>query len=72
MAVFCLLLLLLLLTANGLTPGGSVIKCKTGQYNTVKYNTIGKLVVEIHLQSPVNYVRHCADFCDTLTWSKMF
>jgi hypothetical protein len=35
-----LLLLLLLLTANGFIPGGSVLQCKTGQYNTVQYNTI--------------------------------
>ena len=32
------LLLLLLLTANGFTPGGSVLQCKRGQYNTIQYN----------------------------------
>jgi len=30
----------LLLTANGLIPGVSVLQCKTRQYNTVQYNTI--------------------------------
>jgi hypothetical protein len=32
--------ILLLLTANDFIPGGSVLQCKTGQYNTVQYNTI--------------------------------
>jgi len=33
-------ILLLLLTENGFIPGGSVLHCKTGQYNTVQYNTL--------------------------------
>ena len=32
--------LLLVLTANGFIPSGSVLQCKTGQYNTVQYVTI--------------------------------
>ena len=35
-----LLLLLLLLTANVFVPGGSVLQCKGGQNNAVKFNTI--------------------------------
>jgi len=31
---------LLLLIANGFVPSGSVLQCKTGQYNTVQYNTV--------------------------------
>ena len=30
---------LLLLIANGFVPSGSVLQCKTGQYNTVQYHT---------------------------------
>jgi len=36
--VLLLLLLLLLTTANGFIPGGRVLHCKAGQYNTVQYN----------------------------------
>jgi len=25
-----------------------------------------------NVKYPVNYVRHCGDFCDTLTWWKTF
>jgi len=35
--------LLLLLTENGFIPRGSVLQCKTGQYNTVQYNTVHSL-----------------------------
>jgi hypothetical protein len=39
--VFILLLLvLLLLTTSGFIPGGRVLECKTGQYNTIQYGTI--------------------------------
>ena len=44
-AAFCFhiarisLLLLLLLTANEFIPGGSVLQCKTIQYNKIQYNT---------------------------------
>jgi hypothetical protein len=34
------LLLQVLLTANGFIAGGSVLQCMTGQYNTVRDNTI--------------------------------
>jgi len=34
------LLLLLLLTANRFLPGGSVLQCKTGQYDTIRCNTV--------------------------------
>ena len=34
------LLLLLLLTVSEFIPGGSVLQCKTGQYNPVQFNTI--------------------------------
>ena len=40
-ALRLLLLLLLLLTANVFIPGGSVLQRKTGQYNTLQYNTGG-------------------------------
>ena len=33
------LVLLLLLTANVFIPGGSVLQCKTVQYNTLQYHT---------------------------------
>jgi len=35
-----MLRLLLLLTVNGFIPSGSVLQCKTGQYNLVQYNTV--------------------------------
>jgi len=35
-----LLLLLLVLIANRVLPGGSVLQCKTGQYDTVRCNII--------------------------------
>jgi hypothetical protein len=35
----CLLLLLLLLTANGLIPCASVLQCKTGQYNKIQHTS---------------------------------
>jgi hypothetical protein len=34
-----LLFLLLVLTANGFIPSGSVLQCKRGQYNTIKHIT---------------------------------
>jgi hypothetical protein len=38
------------------------------QENTIQYSTVERVVIEIHLQSPINYVLHYAEIHDTLTW----
>jgi len=44
----------LLLTANGFIPGGSVLQCKTGQYNAIKYNIITHITQNViqHSRQP--------------------
>jgi len=69
-ALLLLLLLLLLLPANGLIPEGTVLQCKDGQFNTVRYNRVQHKTITHITQNSMQLSRK-TEICKITTTKKI-